>query len=156
MYMITSQCFSFNLSSLGFCKNLFFWWQMLRFIAHGGIVRIIFTENIFWTLPICPAPRSGLCVYFSHQILTTNQWGRHCYSIQSIEVENDIEFDSRSCAFKPPDGTVITFYSINNLSTCSAGCYAGSGDNVEQDKHGPYLHTVHSAESGLSIIKGFQ
>ena len=56
--------FFFNLSSLGFCKNLFFWWQMLRFIANGGIVRIIFTENIFWTLPICPAPCSGLCVYF--------------------------------------------------------------------------------------------
>ena len=43
---------------------------------------------------------SSVCV-FSHQILTTNQWGRHCYSIQSTEVENDIEFDSRACAFNP-------------------------------------------------------
>ena len=31
------------------------------------------------------------------------------------------------------------------MSTCSSGYYAGSGDNTEQDKHGPYPHTVHSA-----------
>lgn len=58
-------CVCFNLSSLAFVKtSLSFWRQMLRFIANGGIVRIIVIENIFSTLPICQAPCSGLYVYF--------------------------------------------------------------------------------------------
>ena len=36
------------------------------------------------------------------------------------------------------------------MSTCSSGYYAGSGDNTEQDKHGPYPHTVHSAVRAIN------
>lgn len=43
----------------------------------------------------------GTVCILPHIILTTARWGKHRYCIYSSDVENDTEFDSRTCAFNP-------------------------------------------------------